>query len=65
MILDIMSIIPIYEEKTRPRLRQGLSPCTPIASPVGGTNVIAGFLDHSSRRGKKVPRKRQNGVPEW
>jgi hypothetical protein len=35
-----------------------------IASPVAGTNAGADFLYHNGRRGKQVPRKRQNGAPK-
>ena len=51
------------------QLRQQRLPVRPsrrllIASPIGGTNVVRNFLYHEGRRGKKVPRKRQNGKPQ-
>jgi hypothetical protein len=34
-------------------------------SPVGGTNVVTELLDPEGRRGKQMPRKRQNGETQW
>jgi hypothetical protein len=62
-VKPVTRIVPSKKVYSRKKKRQEFPPDVFLfASPVVGTNDSAGFLYPSSQPGKKVPRKRQNGM---